>query len=316
MSGPAGAWPETDRWALSWRPCRIPSTRHHRAFSWSTPTPTTSRPRGRVGRPLPRQGVHTDAGVLHRRRGGRHPQPGHGPARGPRATSPRSAATSWPRRPPIIGYDEVVMLGYRDSGMPGHRGQRRPRRLRQRAARRGGRPAGRGHPPERPQVIVTYGDDQQGYPHPDHIRVHDITVPAFERGRRPRRLPRGRASRGSRRSSTTRPGRGPAHRRHAREVPRARPRVALRRELVRAPDAGRADHDPRRRQPGLRRRATGPCWPTPPRSTRPRSSGSGCRPRCRPTVYPFDDYELARSLVADDVPEDDLFAGVADPVSR
>jgi mycothiol S-conjugate amidase len=30
-------------------------------------------------------------------------------------------------------------------------------------------------------VILTYGDDQQGYPHPDHLRVHDISLPAFER---------------------------------------------------------------------------------------------------------------------------------------
>jgi mycothiol S-conjugate amidase len=33
---------------------------------------------------------------------------------------------------------------------------------------------------ERPQVIVTYPDDQSVYPHPDHLRVHDISVPAFE----------------------------------------------------------------------------------------------------------------------------------------
>ena len=26
-------------------------------------------------------------------------------------------------------------------------------------------------------MIITYGEDQQRYPHPDHIRVHDITVP-------------------------------------------------------------------------------------------------------------------------------------------
>jgi len=32
----------------------------------------------------------------------------------------------------------------------------------------------------RPQVVVTYSDDQAGYPHPDHLRVHEITVPAFE----------------------------------------------------------------------------------------------------------------------------------------
>ena len=29
--------------------------------------------------------------------------------------------------------------------------------------------------------VVTYGDEQGGYPHPDHIKVHDISVPAFER---------------------------------------------------------------------------------------------------------------------------------------
>jgi mycothiol S-conjugate amidase len=32
----------------------------------------------------------------------------------------------------------------------------------------------------RPQVIVTYHEDQSGYPHPDHLRVHDISVAAFE----------------------------------------------------------------------------------------------------------------------------------------
>ena len=33
----------------------------------------------------------------------------------------------------------------------------------------------------RPQVIITYSDDQRGYPHPDHVKVHDISVLAFER---------------------------------------------------------------------------------------------------------------------------------------
>ena len=30
----------------------------------------------------------------------------------------------------------------------------------------------------RPQVIVTY-DENGGYPHPDHIRTHEISVAAF-----------------------------------------------------------------------------------------------------------------------------------------
>jgi mycothiol S-conjugate amidase len=42
---------------------------------------------------------------------------------------------------------------------------------------------------ERPQVIVTYPDDQSGYPHPDHLRVHDISVLAFDRAGDPDAYP-------------------------------------------------------------------------------------------------------------------------------
>jgi mycothiol S-conjugate amidase len=80
----------------------------------------------------------------------------------------------------IIGYDEVVLLGYRDSGMPGMPSSEHPRafvkaplhetvgRLVSEIRR------------TRPQVIVTYEDDQTGYPHPDHLRVHDISMAAFD----------------------------------------------------------------------------------------------------------------------------------------
>jgi len=80
----------------------------------------------------------------------------------------------------VIGYDEVVLLGYRDSGMPDMPENADPRcfarapmdeavgRLVEVIRR------------ERPQVVVTYADDQEGYPHPDHLRVHDITLPAFD----------------------------------------------------------------------------------------------------------------------------------------
>ena len=32
----------------------------------------------------------------------------------------------------------------------------------------------------RPHVLVTYPDDRTGYNHPDHLQVHDISVPAFD----------------------------------------------------------------------------------------------------------------------------------------
>ena len=81
----------------------------------------------------------------------------------------------------VIGFDEVVMLGYRDSGMADSEANHHPDCFHQAdideatgrlvaIIRR-----------TRPQVIITYGDDQTGYPHPDHLKVHDISVLAFER---------------------------------------------------------------------------------------------------------------------------------------
>ena len=41
---------------------------------------------------------------------------------------------------------------------------------------------------ERPHVITTY-DERGGYPHPDHIRCHDLTMAAFEAAGDPSRFP-------------------------------------------------------------------------------------------------------------------------------
>jgi mycothiol S-conjugate amidase len=78
-----------------------------------------------------------------------------------------------------IGYTQVVMLGYLDSGMPDTPPNAHPDAF-----------ANRDLDEEvgrlvaiirtfRPQVVITYGDDQKHYPHPDHLRVHEITLPAF-----------------------------------------------------------------------------------------------------------------------------------------
>jgi len=86
-----------------------------------------------------------------------------------------------------IGYDEVVMLGYRDSGMPGTPHNDHPdcfaRAHYDEAVGRLVAVIRR----ERPQVILTYGDDHRGYPHPDHIRVHDISIDAFDAAADPER---------------------------------------------------------------------------------------------------------------------------------
>ena len=94
-----------------------------------------------------------------------------------------AAATS------IIGYDEVVMLGYRDSGMPDSEANKNPDcfamapldeavgRLVEVIRR------------VRPQIMVTYPDEQTRYPHPDHLRVHEISAIAFDAAGDPEAYP-------------------------------------------------------------------------------------------------------------------------------
>ncbi|HEY2813552.1 MAG TPA: mycothiol conjugate amidase Mca [Acidimicrobiales bacterium] len=89
----------------------------------------------------------------------------------------------------IIGYDELVWLGYRDSGMPDTPENEDPRSFARadldEAVERLVTIIRR----ERPQVIVTYPDRQEGYPHPDHLRVHDISIVAFDAAGDPDRFP-------------------------------------------------------------------------------------------------------------------------------
>ena len=194
----------------------------------------------------------------------------------------------------IIGYDEVILLGYRDSGMPDTEANARPEAF---ANAPLDESAGRLVAiirRARPQVIITYGDDQSGYPHPDHLRVHDISVAAFDRAGDPDWYPE--------LGEPCQPVEAlllglvdPAHEGDAREDARAGHRVAVRREVVRAPVAGPPHHHPGRRRRAGPACGVRPCWPTPPRSTRRRRSGSAC-----PTTWPtacsrHEDYVRARS---------------------
>ncbi|MEM7142592.1 MAG: mycothiol conjugate amidase Mca [Actinomycetota bacterium] len=89
----------------------------------------------------------------------------------------------------VIGYDTVHMLGYRDSGMAESESNAHPDCFamapldeavdRLVAILRS----------ERPQVVITYPDDQGTYQHPDHLRVYDITHPAVDAAADPEHRP-------------------------------------------------------------------------------------------------------------------------------
>jgi mycothiol S-conjugate amidase len=89
----------------------------------------------------------------------------------------------------IIGYDETVLLGYRDSGMPDSEANKNPASFAQAPLEEAVERLVEVIRRERPQVVLTYGDDHTGYPHPDHIRVHDISILAFDSAGDPDRFP-------------------------------------------------------------------------------------------------------------------------------
>jgi mycothiol S-conjugate amidase len=212
-----------------------------------------------------------------------------------------------------IGYDEVVMLGYKDSGMPGTPENEDPGcfaladldeavgRL-VKVIRR-----------ERPHVIVTYPDEQSGYPHPDHLRVHDISIPAFERAGDPDAYPGAGDPWQPLKLYYTMWSRARIQAMHEKflelglespfdekwfERPDNSDRITTRVEVGDFYEARRG---------ALLAHAT---------QIDPESKfWFGLPPEEARLVHPYDDYHLARSLVDTDVPEDDLFAGVRDKVA-
>ena len=208
----------------------------------------------------------------------------------------------------VIGYREVVLLGYRDSGMPGSEANEAPGSFaRADLDEAVGRLVAEIRR-TRPQVVITYQEDQQGYPHPDHLRVHDISVLAFDRAGDPAAYPdRGTAWQPLKLYYT---------------LWSRRRIVALHEKFLElgleSPYGerwlNRPFHDDRItttidvsshasvRRHALLAHATqidpeSPYW-------------FGLPPEVADTVYPYEEYELARSLVHSPLPEDDLFAGI------
>lgn len=217
----------------------------------------------------------------------------------------------------IIGYDEVVQLGYRDSGMPGSDknydvrcfGQARVdeavgrlvtliRRL-------------------RPQVIVTYPthDRQQRYPHPDHLMVHTISVAAFDAAGDP----------------DAHPWAGPAWQplKLYYTTWSAKRMVAMHEKLLElgleSPFGERIQQMREQTDDSTTKVDISEFWDVPrealiAHATQVRGDsrfwGFGLPPEVAKTIYPLEDFVLARSHVATEQPEDDLFAGIREPARK
>jgi mycothiol S-conjugate amidase len=176
----------------------------------------------------------------------------------------------------IIGYDELVLLGYKDSGMAGTEANLDPE-----CFARAPLDEAVGRLVEvirrfRPQVIVTYDEEQSGYPHPDHIRVHEISIVAFDAAADPERYP----------------GLGEPHQalKLYYTVWSRQRMVAMHEKFVELGLESPFDEKwferpsttgspPASTSSASKRCDSRRCGPMPPRSTRTRSSGSGCRQR-------------------------------------
>lgn len=169
----------------------------------------------------------------------------------------------------------------------------------------------------RPHVVVTY-DENGGYPHPDHIRTHEVSVAAYDAAADPSRYP----------------GAGPAWQPlklyYGHGFSRARMRSfheALLAEGLDSPygewlekwNPDKADVMERvttrvecgeyfeYRDEALKAHAT---------QIDPNSRWFAVPLHIQREVWPTEEYELVRSLVDTTVPEDDLFAGVREKVQR
>ena len=89
----------------------------------------------------------------------------------------------------VLGYGALHLLGYHDSGMPDTETNARPDNFANAPLDEAVERLVKIIRAERPQVIITYREDRQFYPHPDHIRVHEITLPAFDAAGDPEKYP-------------------------------------------------------------------------------------------------------------------------------
>ena len=218
----------------------------------------------------------------------------------------------------IIGYDEVVLLGYRDSGMPDSPANADPRSF---AAAPLDEAVGRLVAEirrARPQVIVSYPKEQSFYPHPDHLRVNEISELAFDAAGDPDRFP-----------DAGEPWQ-PLRLCYVRWSVK-RMRAMHRKFLELGLESPISDERMKRMLEAEEAEANGQAPARPEITVDVSGHGSvmrealiahatqvdpnspwwfGLPPEVADELYPYEEYEVGRDLTADPNPTDDLFAGI------
>jgi mycothiol S-conjugate amidase len=174
----------------------------------------------------------------------------------------------------------------------------------------------------RPHVILTY-DENGGYPHPDHVRTHEVAVAAFDAAADPDKYPEygnpwqplklyyfasfHLAKYVAYHEEMVRRGiESPYTKTFAEWEERARKRAETGvKELEITTRVDAADYFEVRDQ-ALLAHAT---------QIDPNGSWFACPLDVQRAAWPTEDYHLARSLVDTELPEDDLFAGVRESVT-
>jgi mycothiol S-conjugate amidase len=175
----------------------------------------------------------------------------------------------------------------------------------------------------RPHVLLAY-DESGGYPHPDHIKAHQVAVEAFEAAADPDRYPEAggepwqplkmyyfvafhRAKYIALHEELLRRGLdSPYSKIFEKWEERARKRLERSdRPLEITTRVAAADYFAIR-DDALRAHAT---------QIDPNSSWFACPRDVERAAWPTEDYHLARSLVDTELPEDDLFAGIRESVT-
>jgi mycothiol S-conjugate amidase len=214
----------------------------------------------------------------------------------------------------IIGYDELVLLGYRDSGMADSAANANPGSFAAAPLEEATGRLVREIRRNRPQVIITYGDDHSGYPHPDHIRVHEISAAAFDAAGDPDAYPEMGAPFSPLKLYYTVWSKKRIVETHAKFIELGLESPFDQRWLDRPSDDEKITTSIDLTGYGDTRRLALLAHAT---QVDPTSKfWFGLPPEVLRTIHPFDDYMLARSHVESELPETDLFAGIRVPADR